>query len=221
MKVTINRKAVDKAINEMDLFPQTKEVITAYQNEVSKLDQKELELKGRLEALQCQLTSNFMEKELTDDLSLLVNLSLQAKDINSEADVLNTMLEQVNEKKLEVKFRYVPIYQQALRNDYQEVLKIDANGIVEQLRYALLKAIADLSNEMNSQYQEVAPAIYQVYEDPTIMKSFPALQHQFYKKMYTPRYMEANSIIIQRQDVFTAVEAGIVHYPNPEVKANE
>lgn len=221
MKMKIDRKQVDKAIKEMELFPATKEVISAYENEVSKLDKKELELKGRLEALQCQLVSNLQEKELTDDVSLSFNLTVQSKKINEDADVINLMLEQLREKRLEVKLKYLPIFQDALKNDYNEVLKYNTNELVNDLRYAMLKAIADLSNEMAAQYEEVAPAVYSIFEDPTIMYQFPSLQYAFYKGKYVPHFENENPVVISKADVFSAVEAGIVSHPNPNGKDNE
>jgi hypothetical protein len=181
MKIKIDTRAIDKAVAEMDLFPTTKEVIKHYQESVNKLDIQEKELRDKLEILQKKLTDNLREKDVTDDVGKLVYLSLEGKRINSEADVISTMLEQIEEKKLAIKFQFVPLFQESLKNDYQEVLKYNANTIVSQLRYSMLTAVADLSNEMSSQFEAVAPAVFEVYEAPEIVEKHPALKHTFYK----------------------------------------
>lgn len=215
MKIKIDRKEIDNAIKNMDLFPSTKEVIKHYQESANKLDIQEKELLDKLEILQKKLTDNLREKDVTDDVGKLVYLSLEGKRINSEADVISSMLEQIEEKKLAVKFHFVPLYHESLKSDYQEVLKYNANSVVEQLRYSMLRAVADLSSEMAEQFEAVAPAVFEVYETPEIIEKHPALKHTFYKNKFVPLYEESNSVVISKNDIFTAVEAGIVNYPAP------
>lgn len=222
MRLKINRGQVDRALAEMNLFPTLKEEIAKYKEEENKLTDQVNQLKERQSTLQQELTSNLMDRELTDDIGRQVYLNLEGKKINDEIEVISSMLEQLDEKQLELKFRYVVIFKDALNKDYPQVLKYDAVPLIENMRYEALSCLADVSNKMLVEFNEVAPTVFEVFETPEVIEKYPSLHYTFYQGKYVPHFESENPVVISKADVFSAVEAGVVQYQNPnEVKDSE
>jgi hypothetical protein len=222
MNINIDRKAIDKAVRDMSLFSETKNVLAAYKAEANKLNEQQLQLRQKLDDLQSEHIANLLDKQNTEDINELVYLTRQSKEIIRETEVIDTLLEQNFEDRTELKLKYVPKFQEALRSDQlRNAGKYNANLIVEQLRYEMLSAISDLGQEMDKQYNEVAPDIYSILEDEAVLEAFPRLKYAFHQDQYRPLYEEPFPTVVSKQDVFNAT-VGIVNYPDPnEVKTNE
>ena len=191
-----------------DLFVETKKVVAAYKEKVGELDQQEEELKAELETLEHDLTMNLLDQEGAT-LSERIYLKAQAKAINSKVEIIDTMLEELDEAKTALKIEYVPIYREVLQQDRKGFSQYNANEIVDHYRYQMLKEIADIGKQMQSQYNELAPDIFEVFQDPKVKENFRRIEYSFNRDHYKPSYSESIDTVISRYDVFNATGGAI------------
>lgn len=218
--ITVDRKAIDKLIKEMDLFKNTSATITDYKNELKKLEEKENQLKERLQVLQTSHTENTIALASEGEVNAIIALKRENNDLNNDSKIINSLLEGIEEEKSSLKIRYAPLYNQALRNDMADRQgKYNANKIVDVMRYEMLKAIVDIAKEMRKQYHEVSPDVLDLFEDKAVIES---LVHKLRlnEDHYKPTYGEMFNTVISRQDIFAAVGGSMPQkFKNPnEVK---
>lgn len=191
-----------------DLFLETKKVVATYKEKVGELDQQENELKAELDTLTHELTLNLLDQEGAT-LSERIYLKAQAKGINSKVEIIDTMLEEIDEAKTALKMEYVPIYREVLQQDRKGFSQYNANEIVDHYRYQMLKEIADIGKQMQSQYNELAPDIFEVFQDPKVKENFKRIEYSFNRDHYKPSYSESIDTVISRYDVFNATGGAI------------
>lgn len=191
-----------------DLFLETKKVVATYKEKVGELDQQENVLKAELDTLTHELTLNLLDQEGAT-LSERIYLKAQAKGINSKVEIIDTMLEEIDEAKTALKMEYVPIYREVLQQDRKGFSQYNANEIVDHYRYQMLKEIADIGKQMQSQYNELAPDIFEVFQDPKVKENFKRIEYSFNRDHYKPSYSESIDTVISRYDVFNATGGAI------------
>ncbi|WP_144549654.1 hypothetical protein [Bacillus sp. X1(2014)] len=221
MNITINRTQIDKLVKEMDLLPTTKEAIAGYNAEKDKLEQRELQLRQKLNDLQQKLVANLIDRDNTEDLGELLYLNKQAIDLTGESQVIHLMLEQVDEEKLKLKFKYAPILQETLKKELEAFADIyNITSIVADIRYQMLSMFFDLGQSSERQFNEIAPIMAEIIEDEAIKKAFPRIGYSFHIDNFTPIYNEEFPNVINKNDIHSALR-GNINYPNPEGKDNE
>lgn len=209
-----------KKMNEVkitDLFVETKKVVAAYKAKIGELDRQETELKAELDTLQHELTLNLLDQQEGATLSERIYLKAQAKGINSKVEIIISMLEELEEAKTNLKLEYVPIYREVLQQDRKGFSQYNANEIVDHYRYQMLKEIADIGKQMQIQYNELAPDILEVFQDPKVKENFRRIEYSFNRDHYKPSYSESIDTVISRYDVFNATGGSITdRIPKPK-----
>jgi hypothetical protein len=183
------------------LFTEVEKVIAAYKEEVAKLDQREGQLKGELEALQLEMNDNVMSQE-NANISDLIYLKVQAKEIVQKSEVINVLLEELAEERTALKLKYVPLYRQALSKS--PAGEYNANEIVERHKYEMLTEIANMGKQMRQQYSEIAPDIEEVFQDEGVLEQYPRLKYHFSYDSYKPSFNWLDKSVVSKSEVSTA-----------------
>jgi roadblock/LC7 domain-containing protein len=204
-------------VKVINLFTETEKVIAEYKVRSEKLNQQESELNAELIVLQKEMTANMLAKE-SAAISELIYLKIQGVDIVTKTEIINTLLEELAEERTDLKIEYVPVYQEALKNDRQSFAGMySANEIVNKYRYQMLKEIADIGKQMQGQYTAIAPEIMDVFEDAAVKEKFPRIEYLFNRDHYKPVYGESINTVVHRNDVFLATGGQITdRIPKPK-----
>lgn len=121
-------------VEVLDLFKETRLVVAEYVAKSEGLEQQKQELKGELVALQSEMTAILLDQEGAN-LSERIYLKAQAKEINSRAEIINSMLEEIEDEKIALKMLFVPLLKPAQAKDGQVWAQYDANAIVDKYKY--------------------------------------------------------------------------------------
>lgn len=163
----IDRKAVDKAIEEMELFTATKEVLKQYEAEKEALEKRGNVLTERLAQLQEQHTQTLIDREVaSDNPSDYIYLSSQLSKIESDMKVLLPLKEALQEEYTLLKQKYMPIVRETYSKDSSARNKhFNVSEAVSYVRDELKQAISDYEKEIHKQDHEVMPVIYNDFLD--------------------------------------------------------
>ncbi|XJZ28622.1 hypothetical protein ACF5W4_07490 [Bacillota bacterium Lsc_1132] len=191
-----------------DLFVETKKVVKEYKKQAEALEAQEQELKLELSVLHSDMNAIFLDME-TADLSDKIYLKMKVKEITSKAEIIETMLEELAETIEELKLQFVPLFQQALREDRKALNEYEVTSIAEKYRYLMLTEIADLGKQMQSQYREISPDIYEVFEDQKVREEFPRLEHSFHQDQYRPFFSWFEQSVVSKNEVLSATRGNL------------
>ncbi|HDR4617628.1 TPA: hypothetical protein QCQ90_005301 [Bacillus cereus] len=163
----IDRTSVDKAIEEMELFTATKEVLASYEAEKESLVKREEALAERLAQLQEQHTQTLIDREVaSDNPSDYIYLSSQLSKIESDMKVLLPLKEAVEEEYTLLKQKYMPIIRETYSKDSSARNKhFNVSEAVSSVRDELKQAISDYEKAISKQDQQVMPVIYEDFLD--------------------------------------------------------
>lgn len=163
----IDRKAVDKAIEGMELFTATKEVLKQYEAEKEVLEKREEALAERLAQLQEQHTQTLIDREVaSDNPSDYIYLSSQLSKIESDMKVLLPLKEALEEEYTLLKQKYMPIIRETYSKDSSARNKhFNVSEAVSYVRDELKLVISDYEKAISKQDHEVMPVIYDDFLD--------------------------------------------------------
>ncbi|MEW5202655.1 hypothetical protein ACRS42_26815 [Bacillus thuringiensis] len=163
----IDRKAVDKAIEEIELFTDTKEVLANYEAEKEALVKRGDVLTERLAQLQEQHTQTLIDREVAkDNPSDYIYLSAQLSKLDDEAKVLIPLQDQLKEDMTALKQKYMPIIRETYSKDSSARNKhFNVSEAVSSVRDELKQAISDYEKAISKQDQQVMPVIYADFLD--------------------------------------------------------
>ncbi|BCC57928.1 TPA: hypothetical protein QC160_003009 [Bacillus cereus] len=191
-----------------DLFVETKQVIAEYKAKAENLDQEEQELQAELVAMQEEMTAILLDQE-NANLSERIYLKAQAKGINSKLEIVNSMLEELNEKRSALKLAYVPVFQEVLRKDRSSANEYDVTELAIRHRYELLTKVADMGKQFQKQYHAIAPEIYEVFEDTKVKEEYPRLEHSFNQEQYQPFFTWFETSVVSKNEMFSATRGNL------------
>lgn len=163
----IDRKSVDKAIEEMELFTATKEVLKQYEAEKESLVKREEALAERLAQLQEQHTQTLIDREVaSDNPSDYIYLSSQLSKIESDMKVLLPLKEALEEEYTLLKQKYMPIIRETYSKDSSARNKhFNVSEAVSYVRDELKLVISDYEKAISKQDQQVMSVIYDDFLD--------------------------------------------------------
>ncbi|MCU5003884.1 hypothetical protein OCD70_28075 [Bacillus tropicus] len=165
--IKLDRKAVDKAIEEMNLFTATKEVLASYEAEKEALVKREEALTERLAQLQEQHIQLMMDREVaTDNPSDYIYISKQLTNINEDVKVITLLQDQLKEDFTALKQKYMPIIRETYSKDSATRNKhFNVSEAVSYVREELKLVISDYEKAISEQDQQVMPLIYNDFLD--------------------------------------------------------
>lgn len=163
----IDRTSVDKAIEEMELFTATKEVLASYEAEKEALEKREEVLTERLAQLQEQHTQTLMDREVaSDNPSDYIYLSAQLTKIDDEVNILLSLQDQLKGDFTALKQKYMPIVRETYSKDSSARNKhFNVSEAVSYVREELKLVISDYEKAISEQDQQVMPLIYNDFLD--------------------------------------------------------
>lgn len=191
-----------------DLFVETKKIVAEYKGHAEVLDKEEQELQKELVAMQEEMTAILLDQE-NANLSERIYLKAQAKGINSKLEIVNSMLEELNEKRSALKLAYVPVLQGVLRQDRSNANEYDMTELAISHRYELLTEIAGVGKQFQKQYHDIAPEIYEVFEDTKVKEEYPRLEHSFNQEQYQPYFSWFETSVVSKNEVFSATRGNL------------
>lgn len=204
--ITINRKDVDKLLKEMDLFVHTKVAVAAYKEELKQLEERGEKLSERLAAVQAEHTDNLLKLDGCTDVDQIITLKFENINLVANSKVVMSLLEALEEEKTEHKVGYAPVFEAALRADMQARQgKYNANLIVDELRYEMIRAIADIGLKMKEQFFAIEADVKEVFDDVAVQETHVKIGRGFTPEHYQPTYSEFSKTVISKQDIFTAI----------------
>ncbi|MRX52365.1 hypothetical protein GJU41_00145 [Bacillus idriensis] len=191
-----------------DLFFETKIVVAEYQEEAFQLDEQGRELKAELEALQEQHTANLIAQE-NASVSERVYLKIESKGIIQKSEVIGSLLEELENEHTELKLKFTPILQEALRKDRMILSQYDVTELAIKYRYLLLTEIAEIGKEMQGQYHAIAPDVMEIFEDPAVKEANPRLEYSFHADQFKPGLSWFDKSVVSKNELFAAVRGNL------------
>lgn len=217
--ITVNRKALDKELKEVDLFVHTKAAVADYKAELKLLEERGEKLTEKLAHIQANHTENLLKLIGNTDVDEIIKLKLNNVNLVSESKVVSSLLQSIEEEKTDLKIQHAPLFREALREDGKVRHKYNANEIVDVMRYEMLKAIADIGSEMMSQYRAIAPDVRELFDDAAVQEAHVRIGRHFESEHYRLAYWEANKTVISKNDIFIATGGSLPsNIRKPEVK---
>ncbi|KAA0756029.1 hypothetical protein DN401_12640, partial [Bacillus sp. BF2-3] len=143
--IRLDRTSVDKAIEGMNLFTATKEVLASYEAEKEALVKREEALTERLAQLQEQHIQLMMDREVaTDNPSDYIYISKQLTNINEDVKVITLLQDQLKEDFTALKQKYMPIVRETYSKDSSARNKhFNVSEAVSYVREELKLVISD------------------------------------------------------------------------------
>ncbi|HDR4595092.1 hypothetical protein VSK70_26650 [Bacillus sp. WOD8 KX774193] len=165
--IRLDRTSVDKAIEGMNLFTATKEVLASYEAEKEALVKREEALTERLAQLQEQHIQLMMDREVaTDNPSDYIYISKQLTNINEDVKVITLLQDQLKEDFTALKQKYMPIVRETYSKDSSARNKhFNVSEAVSYVREELKLVISDYEKAISEQDQQVMPLIYDDFLD--------------------------------------------------------
>jgi hypothetical protein len=190
------------------LFKETEKVIAAYKEEVQKLDERGRELEAEVAVLSEEMTANLTEQE-TADVSTLVYLKIQAKEINKKAEVIAVLLEELKEDRTELKLKYVPLLRKSQSVDGKVRAEYNVNAIVDKYKWLMFTEIAEIGKQVLNQYSTIAPDLMEILDDKEVTKVHPRVMNQFSSESYKPTFWQDIKTVIHREDIRLACSGSL------------
>ncbi|MDA1598129.1 hypothetical protein PDK06_25320 [Bacillus cereus group sp. TH217LC] len=201
----IDRSAVDTAIEEMELFTATKEVLKQYEAEKEVLEKRGDALAERLAQLQVQHTQTLIDREVAkDNPSDYIYLSAQLTKIDDEVKILLSLQDQLKDDFTALKQKFAPTIQETYRQDLREKDKLPVNDMVDSVRYELIKSIYDYAKEVRKQQAPLMATMNEFLDDKEVLEANRGFQRLFEFDSTNVYYSESQQSVIHRQDIFTA-----------------
>ncbi|MEH7441126.1 hypothetical protein V7201_02215 [Bacillus sp. JJ1122] len=217
--ISIDRKELDNAIEEMSLFTETKKVITEYEKEESKLDERQEHLNTRLSDLMKKQVNNFQEQQVYRNVDDLIYLQLNAKEINNEIAILETLLEELKEEYQKLKLKFAPAFKDASSKDSSIInMKYGMTAVLEQVKYDLLTALMDLKKGLDTELQQVSKA-NEVLMDKQVNEKYRTTYNVLSNSKIKPVFSYPYPYLINRNEVWAACDGSItMNNPRKEVE---
>lgn len=185
-----------------DLYIEAKKAVNAYQEEVQHLDAQEQELKAELAVLQEEMTQNMLDQE-GSSVSDRIYLRIRGKEISSRADIIATVLAELQEERQELKLKYATIFKEALVEDRKQSPNFSAKvqAIIDGHIYAMLAEVADLSGQLKQQHNSISGGINAVYQDEKVNEVHRNLRYRFDWDIYKPSFSNFGKTVLNRNHI--------------------
>ncbi|WP_258131851.1 hypothetical protein [Bacillus cereus] len=201
----IDRTAVDKAIEEMELFTDTKEVLAKYEAEKEALVKRGDVLTEKLAQLQEQHTQTLIDREVANDNpSDYIYLSAQLTKIDDEVMILLSLQDQLKGDFTALKQKYAPTIQEVYSKDLRGKDQLPVNDMVDSVRYELIKSISDYAREVRNQQAPLMTTIGEFLDDKEVMEENRNFKRLFEFDSTNVHYSESQKSVVDRIHIFSA-----------------
>lgn len=194
-----------------DLHVEAKKAVAAYQAEVQLLDAEEQELNAELELLQQEMTENMMAQEGAN-VSDRVYLRMRGKEISVRADIVASVLSELQEERHELKLKYVPIFDKAVSADSigNPSYSTKIQDMVNSHIFAMLEEISDMSSQIKQQHNAISSGLNTVYQDAKVNEVHRNIRYRQDWERRKPAFFNNGKYVLDRYHVDAATN-GYIH----------
>lgn len=211
----INRSAVDKAIEDLEMFTATQAVLDNYETEKQVLIKRGDDLNKRIDELQEEHTQLLLDRESSkDNTSVYIKLSKQLTATNEEVQTIVSLQDQLQDDFRELKQKYIPVIQSTYGKDLSAKSEFPVNETIDYVKYELLKAIADYAREVRTQQQPLLPFIREFLDDEELMSNNAGFRRLFSSDSTNLSYFEAGKSVIAKNHVLSSINGNL----HPEIR---
>ncbi|TKH07325.1 hypothetical protein FC682_02015 [Peribacillus simplex] len=208
VNVEFDRKELEKLIREMDLYMNTKEVVSDYKEVANKLDERELILQQQKEELNEQLTQNTADQE-TSNVAEVVYLKIQAKKMVEELKIIDSLLIETKKEQEELKINYYKVYRRALSKDGTIAKGYDVTPLIDKVLSQTMAIIAEVGTEAKEQYSEIAPDIDELFGDSKVREVYPRILDESFDFDRHNLSYRGSKIVLEKHEIESATSGRI------------
>jgi len=222
--IQIDHSALYKAIENMEMFTATKEVLADYETQKGVLLKRGDDLNEKVAELQEQHKQLLLDREIAkDNTSDYIYLSKQLTATNDDMQVIVSLQEQLKEDFRSLKQKYIPIIQNTYGEDLTAKNEFDVNHTVELVRFELLSSIAEYASAVRKQQQPLLPLIGEFLDDEELMTEHKSFRRTFvFDSTYLNYTGDPSNTVLAKNHIHYAV-GGNLHpdIRKPKVKDGE
>ena len=206
--VEVDRKALKKLIEGMNLYPNTKEVVAQYKAIADKVDERHTLLQEQLVDLKQKHLQNLIAQE-TANVAEIIYLKIQAKKMVEEMQIIDTLLIEAKQEKEELMINYYKVYRNALSKDSAIAKGYNVTPIVDSVLSQTMEILAEVGAEAREQYFEMSPDIDELFGDSKVRKVYPRLlDESFDFHRHNPSY-GGSKIVLGSHEIETAISGRV------------
>ncbi|PGA10773.1 hypothetical protein [Bacillus toyonensis] len=152
---TVNKEAFEEIAAELKFFKNSEKVYKNYEKEVAKIEEQKAQLETELTRLMTEQVKLVKELELfKGDVSQVVYLRREMKNTVEEIEIVQQVLKEVEERFSELKVKYFPEFEEAMKKDNAEIQKIDFTPFVNNVLCEMLESVSIVGKEFAKQKVE-------------------------------------------------------------------
>lgn len=207
----IDRSAVDTAIENLEgMFSNTEKVLSDYEAEKADLEKRGNDLSDRLNELQLLYTETLIKREEEKNTASYIKLSKQLNEADEERKIIVSLQEQLNEDFQQLKQKYIPVIRETYNKDSRAMSAFDVNYEVDNVRYELVKAIADYANAVRKEDSKVIGIVRDEFlSDSALMYENRGFQRAFDSDRTKLSYFNSMPNLLTKNNINLACGGGI------------
>ncbi|NSL64961.1 hypothetical protein [Bacillus toyonensis] len=152
---TVNKEAFEEIAAELKFFKNSEKVYKNYEKEIAKIEEQKAQLETELTQLMTEQVKLVKELELfKGDVSQVVYLRREMKNTVEEIEIVQQVLKEVEERFSELKVKYFPEFEEAMKKDNAEIQKIDFTPFVNNVLCKMLESVSIVGKEFAKQKVE-------------------------------------------------------------------
>lgn len=211
IEVKVNRKELEKALKEMNLFEAMKQEIIQFQADETRIDEQQQYVENQLKEVQQKLTQNMLEQESASVVKA-IQLKMDTKKMTEQMEILDSVLAEVKEEKNELMYSYYLKFRDALGNASANASQYDFTPVLTDAITEILAVVKEVGQEAGKQYKEVYPDISHVLFDKKVQERYPRIMSTYNANSYMPRFNWNEKAVLQREHVQNAIHYGEIPY---------
>ncbi|AXI08157.1 hypothetical protein CUC15_03880 [Oceanobacillus zhaokaii] len=179
--ITVDKSKLDRAIESLEgMFSNTEKVLIDYEAEREELENRGNDLNKRLAELQNKQTETLLLREKTKETAKYIKLSKDLANYQEESQIIVSLQEQLQADFRQLKQKYIPVIRDTYSKDSRVMRSLDVDYVVEDVRYELVKSIADFANAVRKEDSKVIGVIQDEFlSDSDLMQDNRGFQRTF------------------------------------------
>lgn len=210
--VEVNEELLNEFISNIDVLPNTREVVKQYEAEIERLEEREDYLKKQREDFLEQQFKLMQEMDVNkDNISEYIYTKKLYMENVKEIGIVDALLDEMKEEYKEVRLKYFPLFAKAESADRPHQ-NHNANPLVKKVLAETMEVIARAGKEVKNQYYSVSPVLNEFKEDNDVLEAFPRVRYIYNPALFEIRYsdeMGYGGVELTRSHVNTACNGNV------------
>jgi hypothetical protein len=205
IEVKVNRKELEKALNQMELFTEFKQTVEEFHVDEARLNEQQQYIENELKELQQKYTQNMLDQELAN-VAEAIYLRMETKKMTEKIEVLDSLLAEVKVEQQELLFTYYVKYRDALYKAGASASQYDFTPIFTKVIAETLAVAKEVGAEAEQQYKEVYPEISYIFFDNKVMERYPRIMETHRAGDYKPRFNWNEKTVLTKEQIQNAIQ---------------